>query len=104
LRSIVSRHVKQSAIPDLSAHFGVKRRSIENDVELARLFARQNRLDNRFSFQKVITEKLRWLGFQLSFFDTDLFLFLSLTSALTLFIHQLFKSGNVDREPVLSRH
>ena len=31
-RAVMSRNVKQSAIADLPAHFGVKRRLIENDV------------------------------------------------------------------------
>ena len=39
LRSVMPRHMKQSTISDLSAHLGVKRGSIENNIEFLRLFA-----------------------------------------------------------------
>ena len=43
---IVSRNVKQSSIADLTAHLGVERRPIQNNVHFVRLFARQNGFDN----------------------------------------------------------
>src|SRR4029077_5787786 len=84
-RTVMPRYLKQSAISHLSAHLGVKGRSIEDDVELSRFSAGQNRLDNRFGLQKIVAEKLRWLCFQVFLRDADFFLFLRLAGAMALF-------------------
>jgi hypothetical protein len=48
--SIMSRHVQQATIADLSAHLCVKRRLIENDSEFSPCWYGKNRLHNRFGF------------------------------------------------------
>ena len=87
LRPIVSRNMKQSAIANLPAHLGVEWRPIENNVYFARLFARQNCVDNRFRLEEIVTEEFRRLGLQLSFFDTDFLLLLCLARAIALLLH-----------------
>ena len=79
LRSIVPRHMKQSTIPDLSSHFGVKGRLIENDIQLTRFLAWQHRLHNSLCLEKVIPQKFCWLRFQFALFNADLFLLLRLS-------------------------
>ena len=56
-RPIVPRHVNQSPIANLSAHLGVKRRAIENDLYFVRFFARENGFNNRFGLEKIVTKK-----------------------------------------------
>src|SRR5262249_55032848 len=46
LCAVMPRNVKQSTISHLTAHFRVKGRAIENDVDLVAFFARQNCFDN----------------------------------------------------------
>jgi hypothetical protein len=103
-RAVVPRYMKQSAIPDLSAHLSVKRRSIEDDVKFFRSCPWQNCLDKGFRLQKIVAKKSRWLRFQLPFFHTDFFLLLCLARALTLFLHQLFESANIDCQSAFTRH
>ena len=92
LRPIVSRNVKQSSIADLSAHLGVERRAIENDIYFVRFFARQNGFDDCFRLEKIVSKKFGRLDFELAFFNTDFLLLLCLARALTLFVHQLSRT------------
>ena len=91
-------------VPNLTAHLGVEWRPIENNVYFARLFARQNCVDNRFRLEEIVTEEFRRLGLQLSFFDTDFLLLLCLACAIALFIHQSLESSDINSEPTLARH
>ena len=45
-RAVMSRHMQQSTVTNLPAHLGIKWRSIQNDVERVRLFARHDCFDN----------------------------------------------------------
>src|SRR5262245_45327873 len=87
LGPIVSRHVKHSSITDLSAHLGIERRAIENNVHLTRLFARQDSVDDRFRLEKIVPEEFGRLDFELAFFNTDFFFLLCLARALALLLH-----------------
>ena len=40
------RNVQQSPIPDLAAHLGIKRCSIQNNVEFVGFFAKQHCFDD----------------------------------------------------------
>ena len=62
LRPIVPRNVKQPSVADLPAHLRVERRLIENDVYFFRFFARQNRFDDRFRLEKIVSEKFSRLA------------------------------------------
>src|SRR5947208_7420175 len=104
LRPIVSWNVKQSAIAKLTAHLGVERRAIENNVHFAGLFARQDCFHNRFRLEEIVSQEFSRWRFELSFVDTDFFLFLSSACARALFIHQFFESSDVNAQPTLSRH
>src|SRR6266567_2001115 len=101
---VVSRNVQQSTISHLTAHLGVERRAINNDIYFVRLFAEENGFNDCFRLEKVVTEKFRRRGFQLSFFDTDFLPFLSLACALALLLHQLLESNNIDSQAALPRH
>src|SRR5436190_20392223 len=101
---IVSRNVQQSSISNLTAHLGVERRPINDDIEFVRLLARENRFNDYFCLQKIISKKFRRLGFQLSLFDTNFLLFLSLAGALTLLLHQLFEPCHTHPQTALSRN
>src|SRR5690348_4240968 len=61
--AVVTWNMQQSVVSDLSAHFGIKGRLIENDGDLFRLVSWQNTLNNRLSFQKIVAEKFCRLGF-----------------------------------------
>src|ERR1700730_15700762 len=98
LGAIVSGNMQQTMVAHLSAHFGVAWRMVESDVWLVVVLSRQNSLHDCFRLKKIITEKSRRRGFQLSFFDADFFLFLCLSRTLTLFLHQFFEAGNIDCE------
>ena len=100
---ITSRNMEHSMIADLSAHFGIKGRLIENDGELFRLVSRQNILNNRLSFQKIVAKKFCWHGRDFSF-NCDLLFLLSLARARALLLHQLFKAGDIDCQSSLTRH
>ena len=91
-RPIVPWNVKQSSISDLSAHLGIERSAIENDIYFLRCFARQHGFDNCFRLQKIISKKFGRLGFELAFFNTDFFLLLRLARTLALFVHQSSRS------------
>ena len=53
--SIVSRHVQQSTIANLPAHLRVKRRLIDNHIQLVRFISRQNRIDHCLRFKKIVS-------------------------------------------------
>ena len=57
------RHMQQTFIANLSAHLGITRCAIENQVQLISFFAGQNRFDNRLGLKKIVTEKFRWFEF-----------------------------------------
>src|SRR5436309_13784994 len=88
---IVPLNMQQSSIRNLAAHLRIESRAIENDINLILLFARENGLNDCLGFEKIVTEKFRRLGFQLSWFNTNFLFFLSLASALTLLLHQLLE-------------
>ena len=97
--------MKQSPVADLSAHFRVKRCSIENDIfELIRFFARQNGFDHRLRREKIVSKKLRRSDLQVALFNADRLLLLRFARALTLFLPSTFRNRNVDSEPALARH
>src|SRR5207249_11360213 len=52
----------------------------------------------------MVSEKFRRSALEFAFLDADFFFFLRLASPVALFLHQLLKSGYVDREPALARH
>src|SRR5438132_13598678 len=96
LSPVVSGNMKQATIADLSAHLGIARRSIENDVDLFRFLARQNRLNNRFRLEKIIPEKFCRRDLQTSLFNAYRFFFLRLTRTRALLFHQFFKTCNIE--------
>src|SRR5438067_11060994 len=55
--TIVSGNVEQPTITNLSSHFSVARRLIENDIDFTCLISRQHSLDDRFGLQKLEAEK-----------------------------------------------
>src|SRR5205085_10170956 len=59
LGSVMSRHVQQSAITDLAAHFRVTGGSIENNVELNAFLVRNNFLNHCLRPKQVVPEKCR---------------------------------------------
>src|SRR6266487_4126450 len=103
-RAVMSRHMQQSAVADLSAHFSIKRRLIENDIYLFRFPSRQNGFNNRFRFQKVVSKKFRRRSSQLSFFDTDFLFLLGSAGPLPLLVHQFFETGNIHSQSALTCH
>src|SRR6266850_2333826 len=103
-RPIVPGNMQQSSITDLPAHLRVEGRPIENDVHFAGLFAGQDPVDNRFRFEKIVPEEFRRVDSELAFFNTDFFFLLGLACAVALFLHQLLKAGDIDRERALARH
>src|SRR5438270_10540382 len=98
------RYMKQSAICHLSAHLGIKRRSIEDDVYFVRFLPGQNRFDDRFGLKKIVAEKSSRRRSQFSLFDADFFLLLRLSRTLALLFHQSLKSSHVNSKPTLPRH
>ena len=56
---IVPGHMNQSLIAHLSAHPGVERRAIHNDIHFIRFFARENGFDDCFRLEKIVAEKFR---------------------------------------------
>src|SRR4030095_15037461 len=99
---IVSRNVDYSTVPDLTAHLRVTWRLIQNDTDFVRFVAGQNGFNNRFSLQKIVSEKFCRCEFPS--LDTDFLLFLSLAGTVALPLHQSLKSSNIDDEPALARH
>ena len=85
--TIMPGNVQQSMIADLSAHLGVTRRSIENDIKFCRLLPGQDRFDHRFRLDKIVSEKFRWRDSQILRFDTNRFLFLGFAGAVPLLFH-----------------
>src|SRR5207248_10419962 len=75
--AIMARHMQQSAIADLSAHFCVTRCLIENDIQLFHFAAGQNSFDNCFGLEKIIAEEFCRRGFQPSYCGADFHFFLS---------------------------
>src|SRR4030095_10185590 len=90
-----------AAVPDLSAHFGIKNGIIENDALSI------TEIDDRFNISAgmivVIAEKIG-RGLFRCVRDLDHALLLRLTPAIALFRHQLLEPFGVDREPTLPRH
>ncbi|PYK23560.1 MAG: hypothetical protein DME59_16625 [Verrucomicrobia bacterium] len=80
----MARNVKQSSVADLTAHLGVERGAIDNNIYFVRLFPGQNRFNDCFGFKEIVTEKFRWRGLEFAFFDTDVLFFLSFARALAL--------------------
>jgi hypothetical protein len=72
------------SIADLTAHLGIQRRSIENDIEFFRLFARKTVSTTDFGLKKIVTRN--FVGALCSFPSStlDLFLFLRLARAVAL--------------------
>ena len=103
-RPVVSRNVKQSSVADLTAHLGVERGAIDNNIYFVRLFPRENRFNDCFGLKEIVTEKFRRCDLQLSIFDIDFLLFLSFARALALLLHEFLKSNYIDSEPALARH
>src|SRR5262245_15712807 len=68
-RAVMPRHMKQSAVPDLSAHLGVKWCPIENNVQLIRLFAGQNRFNDRLGLKEIVSKELSRSDDELAFLD-----------------------------------
>src|SRR5262249_7439268 len=56
-RSIMPGNMEQATVTDLSAHLRVKRRLIQDDVELVGFRAGHHSFDNRFGLQKVVAKK-----------------------------------------------
>src|SRR5215469_5528818 len=104
LRPVMSRNVKHSAIANLSAHFRIERRAIENDIYFLRFLARENRFDDCFCLEKIVSEEFRRLYSKLAIFDADFFLLLCLARALTLLLHQLLESGHIYIKAALTCH
>src|SRR5437588_12473103 len=102
--AIMPGNVEQSTIADLSPHFRVTRRLIEDDIDLIRLISRQHSFDDRFGLEKVVTKKFRQRTLQFSGFDSDCFFLLGLPRPLALLLHQFLEAGNIDRESALARH
>src|SRR5438477_11264712 len=102
--AITPWHVDQSTIANLSSHFSVTRRPIEDDIDLIRPFSGQHGFDDRFGLQEIIAKKSCRRAFYFSCFDSDRFLLLLFPRAVALSIHQLFKVGNIDSEAALPRH
>ena len=90
-RPIVPRNVKQSSVADLSAHLGIERRSIENDIYFLRFFAWQNGFDNCFRLEKIVSKKFGRLAFRSPSSTADFLLLLCLARTLTLFVHQFLE-------------
>ena len=103
-RPIMPWDVQQSMVADLTAHLGIKRCSIKNDIEFVGFFARENRFNDCFGLEKIVTDKFRRRRFQLALFDTDFFFFLRLSRAVALLPHQSLKSSDIDCESTLARH
>ena len=101
---IMPRHMKQSVVADLSTHLGIARRAIEDDVDLFRIFSRQNGFNDRLRFEKIVSEKFRRRSFERACFHADFFLLLRPSRALALFLHQGLKTSNIDGEPTFARH
>src|SRR6266496_3105290 len=101
---IMPRNVEQTPIADLSPHFGVTRRLIENDIDLIRFLAWQHRFNNRFRLEKIVSKKFCRSDLQIPLFNADRFFLLRSARTLALLLHQFFKSGNIDSQPALPRH
>src|SRR5436853_3864997 len=104
LSAIMSRHVHQSMIANLPAHFGVTSGAIEHYIELALSAAKYDGFDDSFSFKKIVAEEFRWRNVQIFIDKSDRFLFLSGPSTSALFFHQLLKTGHINNESPFSRH
>ena len=55
--AIMPGNVEQSTIANLSSHFRVTRRLIEDEIELIRFISRQHGFHDRLGLQKVVAEK-----------------------------------------------
>src|SRR5262245_105474 len=84
--AIMSGNVHQPAVADLSTHFSIEWRSIENHRDLSCFLPRQNGFDHSFGFQKIVTEKFCRRGCDFSF-NSKRLLFLGFASAFALLVH-----------------
>src|SRR4051794_34931754 len=95
--SIMSGDVEPAMVADLAAHLRVARRSIQNDVDLARLLSGEDCFNNGFRFKKIVPEKFGGSDLQILILNTDRFLFLRRARTGPLLLHQLFESSDVNR-------
>src|SRR5437762_942259 len=100
----MSGDMEQPVVANLSPHFRVTWRPIEDDIELVRRASRQHCLNDRFRLQKIVAEEFCRRDIELSVFELDRLFLLTFARPLALLIHELFEPRHIDSQAMLATH
>ena len=77
-RPVGAGHMDKTGIADLSAHLGVTRGAVDDQIEFIRRPRRRHGFDHGLGLEKVVAQELRRLDLEILIGDGDDFLLLSL--------------------------